>query len=80
MDKESFLSFWNVPLDSLDADTLWAAKQTMDSGIQTVDAPLVTIFNEGWYEHLAPQPLHFSSKRALRSYCKEHDLTMDYCE
>lgn len=43
-------------------------------------APRPEFFLEGFYEHLAAEPLHFTSKRALRRYCRENDLTMDYAE
>lgn len=40
----------------------------------------VAVFKEGWYPHLASDPLYFSSKRKLKAYCREHGLTMDYLE
>lgn len=43
-------------------------------------APAAHIFHEGMYEHLAYDPLYFSSKRKLKDYCKQHDLVMDYLE
>ena len=42
--------------------------------------PRAEFFHEGFYEHLAPEPIHFTSKRELRRYCRAHDLTMDYAE
>jgi len=43
-------------------------------------ASKVHIFHEGLYEHLAPDPIHFSSRQKLKSYCKENGLIMDYLE
>ena len=37
-------------------------------------------FKEGFYEHLSTNPLYFSSKKSLRKYCRENNLTMDYVE
>lgn len=40
----------------------------------------VHIFKEGFYEHVAEQPIYFRNKKDLKSFCKERGLTMDYCE
>jgi len=45
-----------------------------------IAASKVHIFHKGYYEHLAPDPIYFSSRAKLKDYCKEHDLAMDYLE
>lgn len=43
-------------------------------------APLFKSFHAGYYEHLAPEPMHFDDRGKLREYCNEHDLRMDQLE
>ena len=43
-------------------------------------APRSHIFHRGWYEHLAPDPLYFDDRGALREYCKRNDLIMEQLE
>jgi hypothetical protein len=40
----------------------------------------VSVFKEGFFEHLAPDPIYFHNKKDLRKYCRENNLTMDYVE
>jgi len=40
----------------------------------------VHIFNTGFYEHLAYDPIYFDSRQKLKAYCREKDLIMDYVE
>lgn len=79
-DKDKYLEFWGYTLGTPEAEDAWKRKVELDSRCHPVDAPMVSIFNEGFYEHLADKPLHFSNKKDLRRYCREHDLTMDYVE
>lgn len=37
-------------------------------------------FHEGWYEHLAYEPMYFSSRKKLKDYTRQNGLVMDYVE
>lgn len=37
-------------------------------------------FHEGWYEHVADDPIYFKSKKELRDYTRAHGMTSDYAE
>jgi len=37
-------------------------------------------FREGWYEHIAPQPLYISSMKDLERKCDEHGVVSKYVE
>lgn len=45
-----------------------------------VHSASVSIFKEGMFEHLGPDPMYFHNKKDLRKYCRENDLSMDYVE
>ena len=48
--------------------------------IQLLGLPLLDNFKPQFFEHLAPQPIFFESKRQLRRYCRNNNLGMDYVE
>lgn len=41
-------------------------------------APKTHIFKEGWYEHLASEPIYITSKKQLKQECKERNLFSEY--
>lgn len=47
---------------------------------QVYGLPVLDNFKPQFFEHLAPQPLFFDTKRALRRYCRDNNLGMDYVE
>ena len=42
--------------------------------------PRPSFFHKGWYEHLAPDPIHFDDRGKLREYCKRNGLIMEQLE
>lgn len=47
---------------------------------QMLGMPMLDNFKPQYFEHLADKPLFMESKRQLRRYCRENNLTMDYVE
>ena len=45
-----------------------------------VCAPRPVLFREGFYEHIAPEPIYVKSRRELKRVCAEHNCTSDYAE
>lgn len=48
--------------------------------VQMLGLPMLDNFKPQFFEHLAPEPMFFESKRQLRRYCRDNNLTMDYVE
>ena len=42
--------------------------------------PHYTPFKEGWYEHIASDPIYCRNKKELREACQEHGKTSVYLE
>ena len=79
--KEQYLEFWGYELGTQEAEEAWQRKcEMMANQKPDVDAPLVSIFHEGFYEHLDSKPIYISSKRQLREECRKRGLTSDYAE
>ena len=43
-------------------------------------APALINFKEGWYEHIAADPIYCKNKGELRRACKDHGKTSIYLE
>jgi len=40
----------------------------------------VRLFPEGWFEHIAPEPIYISSRRQLREECEKHNCYSKYLD
>lgn len=43
-------------------------------------APAIHIFKEGFYEHIAPEPIYVKSKKQLREETRSRGCISDYAE
>ncbi len=48
--------------------------------VHPVAAPSTVMFERGWYEHIAPEPIFCDSARELKEACDKHDAYSPYLE
>lgn len=74
--KNEFLDYWNIPRDTPEAEAAWEAKCNM----AYKESAAVHIFREGFFEHIAAEPIYIKSMKQLKEETRSRGLVSHYAE